>query len=423
MNYSKVFFILFFLLFVGFVNANIAVNVLDVSESENFVDAKIELISTGGIQPNIRYGLLLGQQRISGLKVFDEFFFDDLLSVNSEYFIERNLRYEIPNFLDGAYELWFIANSDSGSVLSLFPLHKINLKSSQGFIELKDTNCYLKIKDVNGVFSLLEGVSVDPKEELIFVCSLKNNYSKTILAYPKFETYLRKSFGVLIDEKIDYSQSITLSPNLEKEIELVLPKALIPQAYDIKLSFFDGNLRLNSNQSIIHYVLHGLSASIHWLKINKSNFVAGEIADVNFFWTPSADSFSDSRLSSNFKDGKAKLLLFEKDLLCAQKEIFLTSEELVLTKLPIKNDCLATRLQISLIDFSGNVLYVSDLNLIVENENKEFFEPVVFNYGPSGDDLLDFDDSQTIIGLFVGLIIIIFIVGVIFIILKKKGKI
>ena len=357
--------------------------------------------------------------------------YEEIISAGSESKIKRSLQYTIPKFLDGDYQLWFEVKTDKGELMVFFPIRDLSLKSSEGSLSLGEEFCYLKIMDVNGVFSLLQGVSVAKEEKLIFVCSIKNNYGRKISFIPMFETFYRNLFGEKVDSMLDDDQTIMINENEEKEIELIIPKQSIPQAYDIKLSFLETNLKLNSNNVIIHYVLHGLSASIHSLQINKANFVVGEEADVNVYWTPSADSFEDSRLSTEFKDGKAVLKLFENNSLCAQKEVSLLNEERFSTKLKLEQNCNATKLQVSLLDSYGKELDKSDLNLLIEKEVEEEYLETVFEELEIPQELIDsglgdindFDFGKSQIKFdFINIIIlvIIIVVVVIGIIFMKK---
>lgn len=66
-------------------------------------------------------------------------------------------------------------------------------------------------------------------------------------------------------------------------ISFILPKALEPQAYDVKVALKSSEN--TSNPIIIHYVLQGISATIQNLSLDKDFYNKGDTATLSFFWS------------------------------------------------------------------------------------------------------------------------------------------
>ncbi len=365
MNYSKVFFIFFLLLGASFVSAELFVNYSDINYSDGVLNVDFEMYTLVGIEPNVKYGLFLAKPVDGGVIVYDTLNPTEQISVGVNS-IMRELNYTFPKQLSGEYQVWFQATNDKGMILFIDVIYNAKLNRVKEYLGINKLNCGLFIDSSENSFLLGEGVSVNSDEELSVSCVLKNNYSKEIIVYPKFETFRRTSFGEKISSVIDKNQTKIIQKNSEDTINFIIPKAGVPQAYDLVISLLSDE-DIISDKIDIHYVLSGLSATIKKFEIEKYDFFSGENADINIIWTPSADSFFGSRSATEFNSGKLLIKIFG-EILCVEKELQLDDWPLVTTNLSFEKDCNIKNIVLNIVGPQGQLLDTSDFNTIGADE-------------------------------------------------------
>jgi hypothetical protein len=137
-------------------------------------------------------------------------------------------------------------------------------------------------------------VDIAPSETLSLSCEIRNHTNSDLVLDPTFATYYRTEFGALSPDAGQPQQSVVLKANATQTFTVSLPKALVPQAYDVKLTFTDPE-NIPANSVITHYVLRGSGATIQNLTLDKTAYNAGDTAKATLFWTGPADAFMDSR--------------------------------------------------------------------------------------------------------------------------------
>ena len=174
---------------------------------------------------------------------------------------------------------------------------KVKITRSVKGIEIIPETCKLSIPGEEKSYrrySLLEGVDIGSTESIQLNCSALNSDSKAITTTPAFETHFRTLYGEIVPHTNVENAPISFEAGERKDISILLIKATKPQAYDVKVSLkYDNN---NSNAITVHYVIQGVSATIQNLSIDKDFYEKGETAKMFFSWSPSADSFPNTRL-------------------------------------------------------------------------------------------------------------------------------
>jgi len=117
-----------------------------------------------------------------------------------------------------------------------------------------------------------------------------------------------------------------------------------------------------SNRIAFHYVIHGLSATIQNLRLDKDYYRKGETATATFNWTPSADMFFGSRTHGS----QAKNIFLaisisnSQDRLCGsgKKETETDPKNIdnITIPVPISDDCINPRANVKILDENEKIL-------------------------------------------------------------------
>ncbi|MBU2633279.1 hypothetical protein KJ751_02115, partial [Patescibacteria group bacterium] len=278
-----------------FIEINIR-NAVITAQDKNKFDISFDITNGAGIQSGVKYGI----QLMKGNTVVDEKVYEEVLSFQENEAVTKKIEYEAPGFLVGEYDVWVVAKNNAGLFLAMQNIGMVSFWGTDFYLEIEGSTCYLQVEGEKlGVkYTPLQGVDISSDEDIIAKCKIKNHFNIPIKFRPLFETYRRSTFG----EKISAPSlpgnegEVSIDGDEEKEISFVLPRANVPQAYDVKL-FLAGSVdgKIISNFAVFHYVLRGSSATVQNIQLDKDYYSKGDIAKVSFFWTSSADSFPGTR--------------------------------------------------------------------------------------------------------------------------------
>jgi hypothetical protein len=155
---------------------------------------------------------------------------------------------------------------------------------------------------------------------------------------------------------------IVLSPNEKRTVGIPVPKAPEPQAYDIAISLKDtSDGKIVSNRIVTHYVLRGASATIQNVTLDRDSYVKGDTVKAVLFWTPSADSFPDSRAGTGTELPKVSVRLEVADVkgrACITPLAKVVSIDGPITSLETQtiSDCEQPTATVALLDGNGKML-------------------------------------------------------------------
>jgi len=230
----------------------------------------------------------------------DEKVYDETLSLSANSQISKEIIYQAPVNLKGEYTVILTSKNTNGFPLALAFVGKVTLTAENNVatVDILPETCFLQVQGEEGSLSytLVQGVDISSTENLIAVCTVVNNSNKQVNLTPKYDTHYRTVYGEIVPHEGGDTNLIAFNPGEKKEISLILPKAKEPQAYDVKLSLAgDG---MSTNAVVFHYVLRGVSVTIQNIILDKDYYQVGDAAKLSFMWSPSADSFPESRAGS-----------------------------------------------------------------------------------------------------------------------------
>lgn len=193
-------------------------------------------------------------------------------------------------------------------------------------------------------------------------CEVTNGYTKSVTFLPHFQTFVRTTFGKIVEtEKLEH-QEVTLNSKEKRTVSYKIPKTFSSQAYD---AIFElrGNTDEISNQIKLHYVIQGSSATIQNIILDKNSYKKGETAKAEFLWSLSADSFSDSRASSELESknniANVEIIIVDNDTKnCSERKKIQLDNKVQEEKidLPINKNCLYPNIIAEIKDSKGRVL-------------------------------------------------------------------
>ncbi len=395
-NISKIFIVLVLTLFVsGFTfaeEATIKTNsskvtvVANLNIQEAQVIAQIDnvfnilffLQNGEGIQAGVKYGVQLIKETDKGQFIMDEYIYPELLAVPSNSRVKKDIIYKAPENISGEYSLFLNAKNKSGLGLGIAYVGKVILSSKTQKAEILPETCYLSVEgeDPQIKYNLSQGVDIDSEENLVINCNIVNSSDKEISVTPIYETHYRNIYGEVVPQKGGDSILVNLKAGENKEVSLILPKAIDPQAYDVILSF--DSQGVFSNQVVAHYVLRGLSATIQNFSLDKDFYKKDETAHFNLSWAASADSFPGARKTGTTDMASITLELSIKDGLlknCIKPINKVINENLrdgtVEIQAPVIADCDEMTAALSLRDIDGSLLAAQTLSFDTKIEKDE----------------------------------------------------
>jgi hypothetical protein len=232
--------------------------------------------------------------------IADEKIYDETVTATAGQTINRNIDYTPPTSLSGTYRMIVETKNESGLPLASAFAEDITLNSQQSVgISIDPASCFLSVENSPTHYNLTQGVDILSSEALHLSCAV-TNLSKTspIDATAVFNTNQRNSFGGVATVNSLKVQSVHLYAGQSETVVIDIPKPANPQAYDTTVVLSTSNL-ISSNPIIAHWVLHGDSATVQYVSLDKQSYDRGDTVTATFNWTGSASSFSGSRLGTS----------------------------------------------------------------------------------------------------------------------------
>ena len=401
------------------------VNIYDtkiISQTENQIKLSFEIFNRENVQPDIHYGVFLFNQDSGTKYLVDRKNYDEVLTLGPGESQIKEIIYVAPAFLKGNFVLKVNAFTSDSLPLAFGDAGMITLDGSGQYVEILTESCFILVEneDPKVKYALSQGVDVEQSENLIGQCTVKNNYQSQITVTALFNNYYRTASGEKVDSEKYSPQTITLNPRETKDVSLLIPKALKPQAYDAELRLILGEQSV-SNTIDFHYVLRGESATIHNLRTDKSYYTVGEDAIVSFNWVGSADLHSQARTKSisRSKNPTIRLTLQDGNNIACAKPIDAKSPEneadrlrQAVYHLSVTSDCIDPQVVFQIVGDQGTILAEKEVS-IKSTDIPATISPVV----------AEKERSRNIVGwVATGIVFIIACVLIITILRKRRGR-
>lgn len=334
-----------------------------ISQDKNNINISFDIVNEDQALSGLKYGIqLIKEDPKTGQSIADTYIPNELINLSPNERLNKNIKYIAPQGLNGSYTIFIFAKNESGLTLGLGTAGKVNLVSSSGGVNILSETCSLSVgENSKDKYSLSQGVDIEKTEVLKLTCNAVNTSKEPVSVTPLYETHHRNVYGEIIkDTEGGDSKAISFKAGENKSFTISLPKALAPQAYDVKVSLINNKYRI-SNSVFAHYVLRGPSATIQTLSLDKDGYLAGDNAKINFSWSPSADSFPGSRFGSgsNLSNVKLDISIVNsegKDCISSiSKALTIGGYNIDLTE-RIKTECKNPKVTVELKDESGITL-------------------------------------------------------------------
>ena len=329
------------------------------SQTGNTLNISFDLTNRTGVQPQIRYAVMLIKQTSSTQTLVDEKVYNDVISLGENDQRHITAIYQAPAFLNGTYMLAIDTRNESGFPFGTIPVSQVTLTGSGQSLSIDPSTSYFTVtQDATTTnYNIFQGVDVKSSENLILHANISNPTSNDITAIPHITTYYRDMFGKVMGTQ-DFS-SITVPKNSTTTFSFEIPKPTDPQSYDAVLTLNDSSGNQISNILSTHYVVYGVSATIQNVLFNKQSYQKGDTAIVSFLWSGSADTFYGSRLGGS-SSTPVNLSFEVKDAngaSCSDPYVTsLTKSGFQIIDIPITNNCKTPVANVTLKDQSGNIL-------------------------------------------------------------------
>ncbi len=267
-----------------------------VSQDNNVFKISFELLNKDDAQADIRYSARLVETSSRG-DVINEYVYPEILSLKNGERITREITYTAPKYLEGKYNLYLYSENSAGLALAFRNLGEVYLAGDKNYVELRACLLTVEGEASNKVYEPMAGTDISPEENILVHCQLVNHFTQDITVTPSFQTTLRSVFGSAVETNQIDQATIDLKASGTKPVTLKMPKALVPQAYEVKLTLLSNDKDVSDNVSI-HYVIKGESATIQNVSLDKNSYLNKETAMITLLWSGSADSFPGSRLKA-----------------------------------------------------------------------------------------------------------------------------
>lgn len=346
-------------------------NATNTDMGNNTYKVSFQIYNRVGIQSNIRYGLQL--VTASGSAVTDTQLSNEALTLGERDSRNLEMTYSVPGFIpNGEYKLVIVAQNQNGLPLAYMPagFPERIIKVNKSIYSLGVEECSLKVlNNASGSISYkaMQGVDILPTENLIATCIVKND-GNINLNNLKFSliTHKRDQFGDILSRDVS-DKIFSVKSKSSQTVEFTLPVLKNPQAYDVDTFLINNSGEKISPSTRIHYVVSGPSATIQNSILDKTSYKKGDVANLELFWTPAADTFYGSRLggTKNTYLAQAEIRDISNNICGTATKTLSTSNSLnkELLKIAINNDCPNAIASVKITDDKGNVLDSVNIDL------------------------------------------------------------
>jgi hypothetical protein len=276
------------------------VNIYDakiVSQDGNDITISFDISNREGYQPQVRYGVDLIQQNSDGEpSLLDRHVYDDTLSLGPNETVHKEITYSAPATANGTFQVMVVSMNDESMPLGVNEAGEVTLQAKSSAINIIPSSCYLTTSsdaDSSTKYALAQGPDIKPTDSLMLHCSVTNGFGKPLSVTPSYATYVRTAFGKKVSE-VNATSSIDITSTTHS-LDLAIPLAAEPQAYDVEVVLHDTDGNTVSNTVTAHYVLQGASATIQSVLFDKDEYTAGDVAHLQLLWSGPADTFYSAR--------------------------------------------------------------------------------------------------------------------------------
>ncbi len=264
-----------------------------VMQSGHEVTVLFNLYNEVGVQPGVVYGIEIfnseeGKRTLVDVAVYGE----KVVTLGAGETLPVAVTYRAPSFLTGVHEVWVVAKTESGMLLSLSNAGLVVLQGSGDSVTL--TDCVIEV--AGETHALAAGVDIAADESVAVSCVASLSGSEPREITPQFTNYERSLYGPITETAVPVKQSVILEPGVATPVTFVVPTATQAQAYDAAMRIVDSKTgEIISSLVAIHYVVQGESATVQNVVFDKASYVSGEVANLLVTWSVAADAFAGSR--------------------------------------------------------------------------------------------------------------------------------
>jgi len=346
-------------------------------QDKNKIDISLVFDNAGYTVSGVKYSVALMEPNGEFFQTKrDEKFYADSFDLLEGESLNKVIKYEAPSYLAGNFELWVFAGNEEGMNLSLAHVADIELNGSGNYVEIIPSSCFVKIEGEDGIYGTTEGVAVRENETLIVSCELENHYGVSRVLELQTETHRRDLFGEEVENIGMSKYSFDIKPEEKLTKEFVISKPLEPQSYSLKIGLTE-NKKLVSNEIEVHYVIHGPTATIQNISLDKSYYRKGDPGRMTIVVSGPADGFSGSRLEAT----DIKNLPVEVVVENSKGEICIKVMDTISTSYPFANydfnvgiDCYDPIVRVVASDEKGNLLAQKETKISsFERPGEEYF--------------------------------------------------
>ncbi len=343
-----------------------------------------------GIQSDIRYGIEL--INIDTSTIVDTNLSNESLTLKEKETKGMVINYTIPGFIpSGNYKLAIVAQNKNGLPLAYMPAsfaENAIIKVNNDSQDLAINNCVLTIfndASSTAMYKNDQGVDIMPNEKLLSTCDVvnkkannQNNVKIQLL------THSKDKFGDILANEV-LTEVISIKRNSTQSVSFSVPTLQGAQLYYVDTFLVNSNAKQISPSYPIRYSVHGPSATILNLTMDKPSYKKGETANLKLFWVVGGGGI---RISSD-KDTyiiKAEIRNSLKSI-CGEAAKTTNNSSLAMNNtsfsIAMTKDCLPAISSVSIFDNKGNLLDTTEIN--VQNPVKNVYInahiPSILNIG------------------------------------------
>ncbi len=354
------------------------VNIHDVVSTVegNTATISFNLENRTGVQPGVRYSVVLMEQAPTGEVIADEEVYPDTLSLGEGSSLPLSLTYTAPDTLSGTYSLYIRAQNEAGFPFAFVPGGTMTLSGTPASPAVIDiSSCYLTIlgEENSPHYGPTDGVDIDTHEVLQSTCVIENTGTGSLLLTPAFTTTEGSSYGETVTAEGGDTTPVPLAPNESRAVTTQLPKAATPGRYQVTLTYND------SNTIAYTYTLRGAGATIENIVLDKPVYESGDTAQVSFVWSPSPDMVKNVREGSGtaLANPTVAITLESDGASCGTATAPLTMDEpLTKVQVPVSGACPNPVAKVSISDSAYGLLAESTFTLTPSSVNTTLTDTV-----------------------------------------------
>ncbi len=270
-----------------------------VNQVDNNFNISFNISNGQGIQSNVKYAVSLIKKEKGSQNTIDQKVYDEVLNLNENTSIEKNIIYTAPESLSGSFSLFLTSYNNKGLPLGFYSLGEVKLTALKKGLEIVSNSCSVSTATITIGQPITKINDLYTGETMKVSCTVSNQTNATVSILPVFETRDRSAYGDISTNAVEqFNGAVTLKPLEKKSITVTLPEIKEPGSYFTSIAFASGDMKSNSVSTV--YNVGGTSSDIINISPDADYYSKKENANIMILWSGATAKSADVTITTKW---------------------------------------------------------------------------------------------------------------------------